>query len=286
VPCGLHGAGTVVPAAGGPSAVGVSVTGKLMALLETRSVTKRFGGLVAVHDFSFRVEEGAIHGLIGPNGAGKSTAFNVISGFYRPSSGQVIYADEDISGMTPHDIAARGLIRSFQGASVYNEFSVFDNVLAACHLQARASFLRTVLGLNRDKERDAHERSRELLKLFHLDDRAEERAANLPHGLQRRLSVAVALAARPRLLMLDEPFTGMNASETQDMMALVREVRNRGTTVMLVEHDMQAVMGMCDTVTVLNFGQLLAEGDPQQIRNKPEVIEAYLGSADNAVAAQ
>lgn len=256
-----------------------------MALLETRDLTKAFGGLTAVDHFSFAVEEGSIHGLIGPNGAGKSTAYNVISGFYAPTTGQVIYNGEDISGLRPHKIAERGLIRSFQGGSIYPEFDVFDNVLAACYLSSRSNLFSTVLGLDRAREKSAKERTWSLLELFGLEDRSDESAANLPHGLQRRLAVALAMATNPRTLLLDEPFTGMNAQETGEMMELVREIRNRGTTVLVVEHDMQAVMSLCEKVTVMNFGHLLAEGTPQEIRNDPNVIEAYLGSAGDAAAA-
>jgi ABC-type branched-subunit amino acid transport system ATPase component len=256
-----------------------------MALLETRDLTKTFGGLKAVSSLSFAVEEGTIHGLIGPNGAGKSTAYNLISGFYAPSSGQVIYDQQDISGLRPHKIAERGLTRSFQGKSIYAEFNVFDNVLAAAYLSARSNLFATVLGLNRRNEHAAKEWTHALLRRFGLEDRAGEVAANLPHGLQRRLAVAVAMATSPRMLLLDEPFAGMNAQETREMMDLVREIPAAGTTVLLVEHDMQAVMNLCKTVTVMNFGRLLAEGTPHEIRDNPDVIDAYLGSADDAAAA-
>lgn len=256
-----------------------------MALLETRELTKTFGGLTAVDQFSFAVEEGSIHGLIGPNGAGKSTAYNLISGFYRPSSGQVVYDQEDISGLRPHKIAERGLTRSFQGGSIYPEFSVFDNVLASCYLNARSNLFSTILGLNRSREKAAKELTHSLLETFGLSDRSDESAAALPHGLQRRLAVAVAMATRPRTLLLDEPFTGMNPQETSEMMELVRDIRDKGTTILIVEHDMQAVMNLCEQVTVMNFGRLLAQGSPEEIRHNPDVIEAYLGSADDAAAA-
>lgn len=253
-----------------------------MALLETRNLTRRFAGLTAVDGFSFAVEEGTIHGLIGPNGAGKSTTYNVISGFYAPTSGQVLYDNRNISGLPPHRIAQQGLIRSFQGASIYQEFSVFDNVLAGCHLGASSGLLTTVIGLNRQREKAAVEKTQALLDRFELSGRAAEIAANLPHGLQRRLGIAVAMAAGPRMLLLDEPFTGMNVEETEEMMTLVSNLRDQGTTLLIVEHDMRAVMGLCDTITVMNFGRFLAEGDPETIRYDSNVIEAYLGSTDNA----
>lgn len=256
-----------------------------MAILETRELTKTFGGLTAVDHLSFAVEEGTIHGLIGPNGAGKSTAYNLISGFYAPTTGQVFYDGEDISGVRPEKIAERGLTRSFQSGSMYPEFNVFENVLSACYLSARSNLLATILGLNVPRENAAKERTWELLRSYGLEERADDEAANLPHGLQRRLGVTLAMATEPRLLLLDEPFTGMNAQETQDMMDHVRKIQAAGTTVLIVEHDMQAIMNLCDTVTVMNFGSLLAQGTPQEIRNDPTVIEAYLGSTENAAAA-
>lgn len=255
-----------------------------MALLEVQSLTKRFGGLAAVDGLSFTVEDGAIHGLIGPNGAGKTTTYNVISGFYAPTSGRVIYRGEEISGRRSSDVAARGLVRTFQANTLFQEFSVFDNVLVACHLHVGAGVLPTLFGRTGEDERAAERRTMEILEFFDLAERKDELASNLPHGLQRALGIAIALAAEPRLLLLDEPFTGMNNEETAQMMRLVRKVRERGVTLLLVEHDMQAVMGLCERITVLNFGRLLTEGAPEEIREHPEVIEAYLGVPDDVAA--
>jgi len=253
-----------------------------MALLEVECLTRRFGGLTAVSDLSFSVEAGEIRGLIGPNGAGKTTTFNVISGFYAPSSGRVIYDGRDISGMKTSAIAELGLIRTFQATTLFQEFTVLENVLVGCHLQARGGLIGSLIGAGRAREASAEAAAREVLEFFGLSERAGEPASNLPHGLQRALGMAVALVAGPKLLLLDEPFTGMNPEETGHMMELVRRVRDRGVTLLLVEHDMQAVMGLCDKITVLNFGQLLTEGLPTEIRSHPDVIEAYLGSAHDA----
>ncbi len=251
-----------------------------MPLLEVKEVTRRFGGLVAVDHLSFTVEAGSIHGLIGPNGAGKTTTFNVISGFYAPTSGQVIYDGRDISGMPTHDIAALGLVRTFQGTTLVQPFSIYDNVLLGCHLTAKSSLLSGVLGSDRAKRRAAEAKTEEALRLFDLWDRRDELAKNLPHGLQRALGMAVAMAANPKLLLLDEPFTGMNPEETRRMMDLMLRIRDKGISLLLVEHDMQAVMGLCEHITVMNFGSLLAEGGPEEIRENPEVVTAYLGAAD------
>jgi branched-chain amino acid transport system ATP-binding protein len=250
-------------------------------ILELRNLTRRFGGLTAVGDLSFKVYPGTIHGLIGPNGAGKTTTFNVVSGFYAPSSGQVIYRGEDVSGRKTAALADLGLVRTFQGTTLFQEFSVRDNVRLGCHRGARAGFLSRVLGTDGAVEAAANRKSEEILAFFDLAGLAAEQAFNLPHGHQRALGMAVALAAEPKLLLLDEPFTGMNPEETRRMMALVTQVRDRGVTVMLVEHDMQAVMGLCDVITVMNFGTLLTEGTPEEVRRDPAVIEAYLGSAEH-----
>ena len=249
-----------------------------MALLEIESLSRRFGGLTAVDNLSFAVEAGTIHGLIGPNGAGKTTTFNVISGFYKPTGGRVVYDGRDISGMTTAAIAALGLVRTFQATTLFHELSVFENVLVGCHLTARTSLANAILGTGREREDRARDRVREILAFMELERLSDETCANLPHGLQRALGIAVALATGPRLLMLDEPFTGMNNEETRRMMALIRQVRSSGVTILLVEHDMQAVMGLCESITVLNFGALLAEGTPEQVRANPEVVSAYLGA--------
>ena len=252
-----------------------------MPLLETRNLSKNFGGLTAVSDLSISVEEGEIRGIIGPNGAGKTTLFNVISGTYRPSGGEVLLNGSRISGLRPSRIAALGGIRTFQRSALFEDFSVIDNVLIARHLHARESLLGAILGTARGMERAQVARALEILEFIGLTDLKDELSANLSHGHQRALGVAMALATEPRLLMLDEPVAGMNPQETAHMTELIRALRDTwGITVLLVEHDMQTVMGLCELITVLNFGQKLAEGTPDEIVSNPEVIEAYLGSED------
>jgi branched-chain amino acid transport system ATP-binding protein len=254
----------------------------MAAILQVERLSRRFGGLAALHELSFAVRPGEIRGLIGPNGAGKTTTFNVISGFYAPSSGRVLFEGQDISGQRTSRVAALGLVRTFQQTTLFQELSVLDNVLVGGHLRARRGLLATLFGRARERERQARAEALEVLEFFGLAGRRDELAANLPHGLQRALGMAVALMPHPKVLLLDEPFTGMNPEETGHMMALIRKVRERGITVLLVEHDMQAVMGLCDRITVLNFGRLLAEGAPDEIQNHPEVIEAYLGTPRDA----
>jgi branched-chain amino acid transport system ATP-binding protein len=251
-------------------------------ILEVDRLTRRFGGLTAVDNLSFGVEEGAIHGLIGPNGAGKTTTFNVISGFYAPSNGHVRFQRRDISGLKTSSIARLGVVRTFQGTTLFQELSVLENVLVGRHLQAEEGVLGGLLGTDRQRQDEARESALEMLDFFGLLDRRDELTSNLPHGHQRALGMAIALAAEPKVVLLDEPFTGMNPEETGHMMDLVRRVRDRGVTVLLVEHDMQAVMGLCERITVMNFGRLLTEGTPEEIRTDPEVIRAYLGDASHA----
>ena len=262
-------------ASGRPSAAAVTI-------LDIRNLSRSFGGLVAVSDLSFSVGEGEIRGLIGPNGAGKTTTFNVISGFYPPSAGCVLFRGEDVSGMRTSAIAARGLVRTFQATTLFQELTVLENVLVGCHLHARTGPLQALIGGNRRQEAAARDKAIGILDFFGLSERGSDPAMSLPHGLQRALGVAVAFAADPGLLLLDEPFTGMNPEETRRMMEIVRRVRDRGVTLLLVEHDMQAVMGLCDRITVLDFGRLLTEGTPDEVRRHPDVIEAYLGAATDA----
>jgi ABC-type branched-subunit amino acid transport system ATPase component len=250
-----------------------------MPILEINNVSKRFGGLVALDNVSFRVEEGEIRGLIGPNGAGKSTMFKNIAGFYAPSSGDIRYQGRSIAGQKPHDIAEMGIVRTFQETTLFQELSVFQNVLVGCHIRARCNLFAAIMGLDRGIQRQAEDKVSEVLEFMGLTDRRDQLASELPLGSQRALAIAIALASEPKLLLMDEPFAGMNPEETRHMMELTRRVRESGISIVLVEHDMKAVMGLCGYLTVLNFGQLLAEGTPDEIRHNERVIEAYLGGA-------
>jgi len=249
-----------------------------MALLEVKGITKRFGGLVALNDISFSVEEGELRGLIGPNGAGKSVMFKIIAGFYRPNQGQIVYQGEDITSQGASAVAERGLVRTFQETTLFQEFTVYENVLVGCHLHARSNLFTALFRTDKDRQKAVVTKTSEVLEFMGLTDRKDQLALNLPLGSQRALAVAIALAAEPKLLLLDEPFAGMNPEETFQMMDLVRKVQESGVTIILVEHDMKAVMGLCEKLMVLNFGQLLATGSPKEIRSNNRVIEAYLGS--------
>jgi branched-chain amino acid transport system ATP-binding protein len=248
-----------------------------MPLLATRSLTKHFGGLAAVHKVDLCGEAGEIVGLIGPNGAGKTTCFNLLSGFLRPTEGTIVFDGEDITGLRPHQVVGRGLVRTFQLTTLFQDMTTLENVLMGMHLHAGKG-LRQVLLSRQMFPAEEVARSRETLVFTGLAAHADQLARNLPHGHQRVLGIAMALAARPRLLLLDEPVTGMNLEESGRVMSLVKTIRDRGTTVLLVEHNMRAVMGTCERIVVLNFGQKLAEGTPAEVASHSQVIEAYLGA--------
>ena len=250
-----------------------------MAILEAVKVTKRFGGLEALKDVDLRVESGEIAGWIGPNGAGKSTFFNVISGVDRPTSGRVFFQGEDITGMKPHRIAEKGLVRTFQATRLYANLSVLSNVYVAGHIPAKTNIVGDIMGLPyiRERESKAWQKAIDIIKLVGLESISEVLAKNLPHGYQRALGVAIALATGPKLLCLDEPVTGMNAEEARFMMSLIERIRQQSISILLVEHAMRVVMNICDRITVLNFGRKIAEGKPDEIQGNKDVIEAYLG---------
>lgn len=248
-----------------------------MALLEAQNLTKYFGGLAAVNRVDLAVEEGEIVGLIGPNGAGKTTCFNLLSGFLPPTAGTITFGGKSLTGLKPHHIVARGLVRTFQHTTLFQDMTVLQNVLMGLHLHSRKD-LGHVLFSRRSFPQDEIRRCHDVLAFTGLSALADQLAKNLPHGHQRTLGIAMALAVRPRLLMLDEPVTGMNIDESQRIMALIKTIRDRGTTILLVEHNMRAVMGTCERIVVLNFGQKLAEGIPAAVSSNPDVIAAYLGA--------
>ncbi|MBP3886312.1 MAG: ABC transporter ATP-binding protein [Cellulosilyticum sp.] len=251
-----------------------------MSMLEVNNLTIVFGGLHAVDDFSLKIEKGQLYGLIGPNGAGKTTVFNMLTGVYKPTSGHILLDGEEITGKSTIEINRKGIARTFQNIRLFNNMSVLDNVKIGLNNQKKYSVAEGILRLPRyfKEEREMDEKAISLLSVFDLDKEKDLLASNLPYGKQRKLEIARALATNPKLLLLDEPAAGMNPNETAELMKTIRFVRDQfDMTVLLIEHDMKLVGGICEEVTVLNFGKELAHGETSKVLNHPEVVKAYLG---------
>ena len=251
-----------------------------MALLEVKNLGISFGGLRAVDEFNITIEKGQLYGLIGPNGAGKTTIFNMLTGVYKPTDGTILLDGENITGKSTIEINRAGIARTFQNIRLFKDMTVLDNVKVALHNHYKYSVLTGILRLPKyfKTEKLMNEKAMEMLKVFELEDKAELTASGLPYGEQRRLEMARALATEPKLLLLDEPAAGMNPNETAELMDMIRLVRDKfGMTVLLIEHDMSLVSGICEKLTVLNFGTVLAQGKTSDVLNNPQVVKAYLG---------
>lgn len=251
-----------------------------MALLQTTNVVKRFGGLVAVNKMTFSVDQGRIVSIIGPNGAGKTTFFNSLTGIYKPEEGQILFKDHSLIGLRPDQVAATGIARTFQNIRLFGSMTVIENILVGMHIQLKQSAFDTLIRSKKfnEEEREAEQRAKDLMEYVGLKNVGNEIARNLPYGGQRRIEIARALAANPTLLLLDEPTAGMNPNESEDAIKLFRRIRDeKGITILMIEHDMRVVMNISEHISVMDYGEKIAEGTPQEIRSNQRVIEAYLG---------
>ena len=255
----------------------------MSASLRLASLSRHFGGLQVLQDVNLELSHGGIFGLIGPNGAGKTTVFNLITGLLPPTAGRIEFNGQDLAGRKPHEITRMGIARTFQNIRIFKDMTLLENVIVGLHAQLKYGSLGLLAssGLFRSEERRARERAHELLSWVKLDGKAADKADNLSYGEQRKLELARALATNPKLLLLDEPVAGMNSSEKVELMVEIRNISERGYTIFMIEHDMRFVMGLCQDIAVLNFGRIIARGNPDTIRNDPQVIEAYLGREDD-----
>lgn len=254
-----------------------------MPLLEIREVTHYFGGLRAVYNLNLTLEGGELMGLIGPNGAGKTTVFNLVSGFYQPTEGEILFMGRSLQGLRPHQVTARGMARTFQNIRLWNSLTVFENLCLSQHYHLGYGLLGAILRPRSftENERRIRKTSRQLLEILGLSHYADELPKNLPYGMQRRVEIGRALALQPRLLLLDEPAAGMNPSEVDQLIELVRWIRDEfKLTIWLIEHQMRVVMNLCETIKVLDFGETIAEGAPDEVKRNPRVVQAYLGDEE------